>query len=171
MSTSKTGNLGLCQWELEDPFLMEEMNEDNRKIDRAVVAVPLVTLMEVTLGQEAATVELDLSGVDLTQYMELWAYCSRTDARLRPNGYAENYTYLNSYGNWQNGTAYIPSRCGLIKAVCAAGLNVKEDQYFFGDDWFDLPKTKTGPLHALNYHLYSGSFAPGDTFKVVGVKK
>lgn len=38
MSTSKTANFQLNQWSLDDPFLMEEFNEDNRKIEAAIIS-------------------------------------------------------------------------------------------------------------------------------------
>lgn len=71
MSSGKTETLGLNQWQLSDAFLMEEMNEDNRRVDAAVAAVPYVKLLDVTTKADAAQVELDLSGIDLSSYLEL----------------------------------------------------------------------------------------------------
>ena len=71
MSSGKTETLGLNQWQLSDAFLMEEMNEDNRKVDAAVTAVPYVKLLDITTKTDAAQIELDLSGIDLSPYLEL----------------------------------------------------------------------------------------------------
>ena len=40
-STSITANLGLNQWVLTDPLLMENMNADNQKIEAAVAQIQL----------------------------------------------------------------------------------------------------------------------------------
>lgn len=71
----RTEHIGLHQWKGTDQFLREEFNEDFRRIDGAVggllrseVLVPLLRTV-VTVG--ASAVELDLSGIDLSQYREL----------------------------------------------------------------------------------------------------
>ncbi|MEG1404456.1 MAG: hypothetical protein RSC52_03020, partial [Oscillospiraceae bacterium] len=38
-STNKTANLSLNQWTLDDPFLMEDFNADNRKLDAAMTGM------------------------------------------------------------------------------------------------------------------------------------
>ena len=70
-STNKTTNLGLNQWVLSDPFLMEDMNEDDQKIDPTVGANPYVKLISVKTTANAAQVDFDLSGNDLTKYATL----------------------------------------------------------------------------------------------------
>ncbi len=71
-STNKTSNLGLNQWVLTDPLLMEDMNADNRKIDAAVTAATganyMVKLLDTTLSANAQQVDLDLSAIDLTKF-------------------------------------------------------------------------------------------------------
>ena len=70
-STNKTSALGLSQWVLSDPFRMEDFNADNAKIDAAVAAVPYVKLLNVTTNAAATQVDLDLSGIDLSQFSKL----------------------------------------------------------------------------------------------------
>lgn len=81
-STGKTTNLGLNQWELTDPFLMEDFNEDNAKIDEALGEVDskiaaaaeqsaFVSLMDVKLTAASRSIELDFSNIDLSQYASL----------------------------------------------------------------------------------------------------
>ena len=70
-STNKTTNLGLNQWVLSDPFLMEDMNADNQKIDEAVCANPYEKLISVITTANALQVDFDLSDIDLTKYAAL----------------------------------------------------------------------------------------------------
>jgi len=75
-STNKTANLQLNQWVLTDPLLMEDMNEDNRKLDAAVGASPYVKLMDITSAANAQQIDLDFSGIDLKKYamVQVYAY-------------------------------------------------------------------------------------------------
>ena len=52
-SSNKTTNLGLNQWVLTDPFLMEDMNADNQKIDAAVGSMPYKRLLSITTASDA----------------------------------------------------------------------------------------------------------------------
>ncbi len=85
-STNKTPNLGLNQWVLDDPLLMEDVNTDNQKIDTAVAglqgqlgAMPYVKLFDITTTADAEQVDLDLSDLDLSQFakLEIYAYLYR----------------------------------------------------------------------------------------------
>lgn len=85
---------------------MADFNADNAAIDAAVGANPAVKLMDVTLATAVNAVELDLSGIDLTKYLQLQLYCRNSDAAyfyLRLNNSSGNYAYMNSSGNWQSG--------------------------------------------------------------------
>lgn len=86
-STNQTPNLGLCQWVLDDPFLMEDMNADNAKIDAAVAANPYVKLMDVTTTADAQQVNLDLSSIDINKFVKLELYIA-----------ASCYTYESGTG-------------------------------------------------------------------------
>ncbi|MEG1242423.1 MAG: hypothetical protein RSD32_05660, partial [Oscillospiraceae bacterium] len=65
-STNKTANLSLNQWVPTDPVLMEDMNEDNRKLDAAlgaaVAAIRFDKLFDITTTVASPCVELNLSG-------------------------------------------------------------------------------------------------------------
>ncbi|MEG1190940.1 MAG: hypothetical protein RSD48_05800, partial [Oscillospiraceae bacterium] len=67
-STNKTAHLALNQWVLSDPLLMEDVNEDNRKIDAVVGAQPYVKLFDITTTADAQQVDLDVSGIDFSKY-------------------------------------------------------------------------------------------------------
>lgn len=107
-STNKTPNLGLSQWVLSDPFNMADFNEDNAKIDAAVSAAPLVKLIDVTLAAAAATVELNLRGIDIAAYASLRVYHRSgpgDSMNIRLNKVSDGYMYLYG-GNWQSPSSY-----------------------------------------------------------------
>ncbi|MEG2382139.1 MAG: hypothetical protein RSB39_01025, partial [Oscillospiraceae bacterium] len=67
-STNKTANLGLNQWVESDPFLREDANADNSKIDAAVQgvrgqisAMPYVKLFDITTTSDVTQIDLDFS--------------------------------------------------------------------------------------------------------------
>ncbi|MEG1108949.1 MAG: hypothetical protein RSE97_08840 [Oscillospiraceae bacterium] len=75
-STNKTANLSLNQWVPTDPVLMEDMNEDNRKLDAALGAVMRTKLFDITLSTAKNLFMLDFSTIDLSKYQELEFYIS-----------------------------------------------------------------------------------------------
>ena len=71
----KTANYDLCQWDAEDRILREDFNSDNEKIDAAIAdANPLQDLGTVVLEQNGSELNLNLSGVDWSQYWEVRVY-------------------------------------------------------------------------------------------------
>lgn len=96
-STNKTANLKLNQWALTDPLLMEDMNEDNRKLDAAASANPYVKLMDVTTSANAQQIDLDVSGIDFTKYamVQVFVY----NLRSTPAGTLKTlYAKINNDG-------------------------------------------------------------------------
>ena len=71
MSTGKTENYNLNQWERSDLFLMEEFNADNAAIDAALAQCALVKLKTITLTEDTAKLSVDLSGLSLDSFREL----------------------------------------------------------------------------------------------------
>ena len=99
MSTGKTAALQLNQWSLSDSFLMEEFNEDNRKIDQGstrlqglIDAMPYVKLMDITTAADAQQVDVDFSGIDLSKYAMITFFGSTLSANV--SGGAENSYYI-----------------------------------------------------------------------------
>lgn len=82
-STNKTANLGLNQWVLSDPLLMEDMNEDNRRIDAAASGNQYVKLLDVTTSANAQQVDLDVSKIDFTKYVMVQVFVT---AKVTPMG-------------------------------------------------------------------------------------
>ena len=85
-STNKTANLALNQWVLTDPFLMEDMNADNQKIDAALGAVAIAKLLDVTTSANAQQVDLDVSSIDFTKFSSIKVIAS---IRVTPLGTAQ----------------------------------------------------------------------------------
>lgn len=99
-STNKTGSLGLNQWVLEDPPLMEDFNADNVKIDEALQSVnsklnalPFVKIREMSAASAAAQVSLNVTGIDFSRY-------SRIELKICiPNGGLTDISSIRMYPN------------------------------------------------------------------------
>lgn len=102
----KTANVQLNQWDPEDRILRTDFNADNEKIDAAIggiqAAMRVVKLLDVTTELAATQIDLDVSGIDLTAYQELWLYLRYgidTEVgyiQMRLNGINEGYTSSSS---------------------------------------------------------------------------
>ena len=108
----KTANYQLNQWVKSDRIQMEDFNSDNAKIDAALkgnadavaaetaareAASSLVKLMTAPLDANTATWQIDVSGIDLTQYAKLLIYPyleteNNQPIRLRVNGLTTGYS-------------------------------------------------------------------------------
>lgn len=112
MSTGKTENLELNQWVLDDPYLMEEVNEDNRKID---AAIPRVKLFDITLTSQTANFDLDFSEIDSSQFLTLDFYISINTSTnsdlpvLRINSFTGDYDVWYGSGSTVNKMMYVES--------------------------------------------------------------
>ena len=83
---TKTTNYQLNQWAKSDRVMMDDFNADNAKIDAAlkanadaiaaettarVAGDALVKLVDLTLQEETQKWDIDLSGIDLSEYQKL----------------------------------------------------------------------------------------------------
>ena len=125
----KTVNYQLNQWVKSDRIQMEDFNSDNAKIDAALkgnadavaaetaareAASSLVKLMTATLGASTATWQIDVSGIDLTQYAKLLIYPylkteNNQPIRLRVNG------LTTGYSNSPHGSSTAGSQAELLE--------------------------------------------------------
>ena len=72
MASNHTPNFNLSQWEKTDKVQMEDFNADNAKIDAALACHPSGELIaSVTVEEELARLELDLTQVDWSRYLML----------------------------------------------------------------------------------------------------
>lgn len=89
MSSGATEYLGLHQWVPDDPFLMKEVNEDNRKIDAELEERPLVKLGDITTTAQSRAVQVDLRQIDKSRYRRIIIECELN--QLRYDGVASSY--------------------------------------------------------------------------------
>lgn len=108
MSSKKTTNLGLHLWESGDKFLRTEFNENSTKLDTAVKNIQqelrLVKLADITTTTAKTQVDLNLSGVNLTDYMHLELYGETTIWYfLRVNGLPGPYYGVSGGSGFTSG--------------------------------------------------------------------
>ena len=75
MASNHTENYSLCQWEAADQVLREEFNQNNAKIDEALVGIQVtnryIKLKEVVTDSAARQIDLDVSDIDFSQYLKI----------------------------------------------------------------------------------------------------
>ena len=75
MASNYTENYGLYQWEAADQVLREEFNQNNAKIDEALVGIQVtncyIKLKEVVTDSAAQQIDLDVSDIDFSQYLKV----------------------------------------------------------------------------------------------------
>ena len=174
----KTANVQLNQWESTDRILRTDFNADNEKIDAALggmqAAMRVVKLLDVTTKQAATQIDLDVSGIDLTAYQELWVYFrygSDTEAkymRIRLNGISEGYTY--------NGSSY--SHCYSVSLNNQRGL--KKITMELGTQVYVEYLTPVAPsaLQTINFlgmettgNSAAANLTAGTNIQICGVKR
>ncbi len=136
----KTQHYGLCQWDGEDRILREDFNEDNAKLDTAIAEVKernyFEKLADVTTTQSCQQLDVDLSGVDFTQYDRLIIHpMIKTDtvdtAFIRLNGRADTI-YSND--------DYLAMFCAVYNSKAGAGkLELILDTFLFGSSYMVAP--------------------------------
>ena len=109
----QTENYGLNQWELADRIQMEDFNGDNEKVDAALAglreeiaavrgSVLCEKLVDYTTTAAAQQVDIDVSGIDFTQYVRIDLSINDTgntgNLNLRVN-HLTSYTDVNTVGS------------------------------------------------------------------------
>lgn len=109
----QTENYGLNQWELADRIRMEDFNGDNEKVDAALAglreeiaavrgSVLCEKLVDYTTTAAAQQVDIDVSGIDFTQYVRIDLSINDTgntgNLNLRVN-HLTSYTDVNTVGS------------------------------------------------------------------------
>jgi len=128
-STNKTPLLGLNQWVLSDPFLMEDMNEDNRRIDEAAGANPYHKLIDITATANAQQIDLDVSQIDFSKYAMIQIFAD-LPAPLPINTAAVLYVKINNAG-------------GVVKDLYASGSPASAAQSYVGKGYI----SNDTPIH------------------------
>lgn len=194
MATNKTPNLGLSQWVRSDGVIMDEFNENNRKIDEAVAEVRQevadvsaavagslwVKLMDVTVNTSGITaLELNLSELDLKKYFHLRLF--KDDGNVsstiycRLNKYTSSYEYMPSNSpNWQSTSATCASsNYGAmdfyLNVVNVTAVDLKTAGYRTTAEVIKPATFKTIDLIADSGG--TGKFTVGTRFVLLGVRK
>ena len=186
----QTANYQLSQWDAEDRILREDFNRDNQKIDETMAALKarnyFEKLADVTTTQSCQQLDVDLSGVDFTQYDRLIIHpMIKTDTVdavfVRLNGRSDS---IYSTGN------YLTMFCALYNSKVGAGdLELTLDTFLFGRSMIAAPndsipqvsenfvavKPETVTprnLAQLNFYCASSRpVLPGTQVRVYGVRK
>lgn len=171
-SASGTPNLGLRQWTLDDPFLMEEMNENNRKIDQALSSNPWERIIDITVEEPVNVVEVDLTGIDLTRYLMLKLFypCEKSvNTNIRFNGLTDGkFFYYSTNGSW-TGISYMYFSSGQAEMDLM-------DNNLFTENPFRIFKSEGMTVDGLNTMQFyknasSYTFHAGDKIVILGVKR
>ena len=173
-STNKTPHLQLNQWVLSDPFLMEDLNSDNAKIDTAMAKNPWEKLMDITIDVPTSCVEIDLTSFDILKFASLRIYFLSDNSSdfiyLRWNKIAQDYKKYDAFSGWQNSgsTCYFTNGCLNLeltgKTIIAHHLNEMYQQ----NQIFNPAQLTTIDL----MHSSSGdsNFPIGRRFVLLGVR-
>lgn len=110
-----TENYSLPQWEDTDAVKREDVNGAMSSIDSAIAnASPWVKLLDVTLDADTARYDLDVSGIDLTQYAMVY---------IRPWLTSSSTNTCPFYCNGQVGSYYQSRSATRSDAGSVAVLN------------------------------------------------
>ena len=174
----KTENVQLNQWDPEDRILRTDFNADNEKIDAAIggvqAAMRVVKLLDITTELAATQIDLDVSGIDLTAYHELWLYLyygPDTETgyiQMRLNGLNEGYGSSGSEYTYCY-SASLDNNRGLKKFTLELGTQVYADC---------LTPVAPAGLETINLLGYTkagfssrANFTGGTNLQLFGVKK
>lgn len=129
-SNNKTAALGLNQWALTDPFLMEDFNEDNRKIDAAVARKSeFVKLKEVTTTVGGVSqIDVDVSDIDFGawQYVLMDVVSDKYGFVRVNNNTSGGFNQIGGSSGWSGGVA----RCqGYSRLLFLTNLRSSEKVY------------------------------------------
>ena len=99
MSTNKTTNFGLSQWQSTDPIRVADFNADNLKLDTALKELRdcpgFQKIQEHILEKSEHTLSYDLSGIDWKRWSVV-----RMDLHLINGQGSEGYVHLNGGGSY-----------------------------------------------------------------------
>lgn len=174
----KTANVQLNQWDEEDRILRTDFNADNEKLDAAIGAIAaetrVVKLLDATAEQEAKQIDLDVSGIDLTAYQELWMYLrygTDTEAgyiQMRLNGISEGYTSSSSSYNHCY-SANLDNQRGIKKITMELGTQV------YVEYLAPVAPSAVQTINLLGFtkagYNIAANFSVGTNLQICGVKK
>ena len=150
----QTSNYQLNQWDPEDRILREDFNADNGKIDAALAEIkaasPYVKLAEVTAQTQTGQIDLDVSGIDFSQYLKVELFVhSPTYAggyNIQVNNMTSGYYRASCSGNGSGDSVTTTYLASVTRP---------------GDGAFQLfPPHPQGNIRAVNWSIFAmGSIA------------
>jgi hypothetical protein len=171
-STSKTEHLSLSQWAASDGVCRGDFNADNAIIDARVGAIPLVKLREITTAVAAATVEFDLSDIDMSNYLEIWLdirlnHPDPQYVRCRLNNllgsvYQDSYVASNAVGSWLNSS--MKPGTGMHRFMNSGGVFCSKRKFPAAASW-PAARSRGGTGRASPF-----SIPPAPSFSPPGAK-
>lgn len=195
----QTSNYQLSQWDAEDRILREDFNGDNSKLDEALksqaealaaetaarkAADCYVKLMDLTLTENTQKWDIDMSGIDLTQYQKLVIY-------PRLGGNTNQWVYIHINGT-STECANVPMRNDPTRqnfGVCEytllpelpniymiqLGITSNVSSSTIGLYGCRCPSLESGVTHldTLNLWFNSASYhiLAGSTIQIYGLKR
>ena len=191
MASGQTTNFGLNQWTAADKVLREEFNRDNVKLDTNLEAIraacPYVKIKELVTESAVASVNLDVSDVDFTQYLKVELFicapnCSE-NIKLQVNNLTSGYYHMQISGGGSGGTnviqylALIPpygysvllfytpysgSRVGCVNITSNGSSTFSGYQYTAPCTWNELK--------SFNLTGWEGNIPKGSKFVLLGIR-
>ena len=152
-----TDNYQLSQWESADRILMESFNGDNQKIDAALKAsadaiaakadadtLRYVKICETEAQAQTGQIDLDVSGVDWTQYLKVDLFVHAPEFTgsysIQVNHIDTGYYSAQCNGGGSNSELYTKSSMATITGA--------------GGGWFQLyPPHPLGNVRAIYWTL------------------
>lgn len=159
----QTANYQLSQWDAEDRILREDFNSDNQKIDETMAALKagnyFEKLADVTTTQSCQQLDVDLSGVDFTQYDRLIIHpMIKTDtvhsAILRLNGRSDT---IYSRGD------HFATFCTSYNSGIGGGeVEITLDTFLLGRNLYAEPGDPRPTVNELFLAVTPGSVTPAN---------
>ena len=114
MANGQTGNYGLNQWAAEDKVIRTEFNEDNAKIDAALTElraqIPVLCLSRVEMKSNSSQLNLDLSGLELTQF-SVYTLCLQIPPQVCTAQVRLNHATAYYSGSATNNSTFYQNSC------------------------------------------------------------
>ena len=152
----QTANYQLSQWDPEDRILREDFNGDNQRIDETMAALKagnyFEKLADVTTTQSCQQLDVDLSGVDFTQYDRLIIH-----AMIKTDSTNIGYLRINSLSD---PAAYNRSvALATFATVYNSGTGMGDVDLIFGPGISGRCRTSSLATGEVEHQLNEGSIA------------
>ena len=189
-----TQHIQLPQLVETDRLMMSDFNDMTQKIDEGmgtldarITAAPYAKIKTLTVATAAATVNLDVSDVDFSQYLkvELFFQCAQSiSVNIRTNGLTSGYRsialsgggsrdpgdadYLASFRGYGYGMLQFYAPNSLGKVGC---INITYDGSTSYAGYQLIAPCTWGELNTFNFAASSGKIPAGTYIGLFGVQK